>query len=554
MSVGVDPATWPIHSKAVETVIFSRLERLVERRLAANERYGFRRAWKHFSTARPESYNIIRHQRFTHDANVTKAQLKTLIGHKIIKPLLVAAKPQPSSALRVRIFLVAEHEKRRWRVICEAEANDGFELSPEERIELPTVSECKRTFQRYRYFACVDLTSWYYQFKILNAQHTAQFTHGGEHFTFERMPMGHRASATVANCATLALAREAMARAALAAPAHLEVYIDNVRFATMRADDAQKVVKSFFDVCAETRVTVNESRAETLASIGATSHKFLGIEYSQDGNKKFIALSRSFVESIKRLTDGKDPTTLSFRTLERVYGKIRYAAEALALPLGDFYNVIKFFRRRSASIAQGTFSRHDNARWWPCITGSWQTLVRIITTSGPKELLSISQTTRRMTMFTDASSCGFGAILFRDDGTYSAFGAKWTTTEANSLHINILEAIAVLEALQHFSKDLQDVLLDLRIDNTAVMYSVRSTNSKSYTLNKIVTEISNVISEITARCSINSIEYVETQRNAADPWSRIFEETSTFVFPSETTRSWFRRPMFAVEQLPYGRQ
>ena len=118
-------------------------------------------------------------------------------------------------------------------------------------------------------------------------------------------------------------------------------------------------------------------------------------------------------------------------------------------------------------------------------------------------------------LFTDASDHGFGAVLFRLDGTTSIIAGRWTKDESN-LHINCKEALVVKKALT--SLDLRHlVALDLKIDNTSALFTIRSGTSKSHKLNEIVCDIW----KVPEYSLIRSIEYVASGKNHADLPSRL---------------------------------
>ena len=95
-----------------------------------------------------------------------------------------------------------------------------------------------------------------------------------------------------------------------------------------------------------------------------------------------------------------------------------------------------------------------------------------------------------MTLWSDASNSGWGAVLFDDDTqrTY-VVGNKWKEHE-KLLHINIKEARALANAI-YLLEILKDKVVQPFIDNTSFLQSLHKERSKSEHLNK---EITNIVS------------------------------------------------------------
>ena len=109
-------------------------------------------------------------------------------------------------------------------------------------------------------------------------------------------------------------------------------------------------------------------------------------------------------------------------------------------------------------------------------------------------------------------------MLYRPDGSISVIAKRWESDPDDTPHINILEATAILHALDtlHF----QDVRgIHLKIDNTSVMYCLKKTSSRSFALNQII----NKILEHPDYDKIMSISYVASANNRSDVLSRLQE-------------------------------
>ena len=96
----------------------------------------------------------------------------------------------------------------------------------------------------------------------------------------------------------------------------------------------------------------------------------------------------------------------------------------------------------------------------------------------------ISCTLPEITLFTDASNIGWGAVL-----DACRIGGQWTPLEANN-HINYLETLAVFHALRAFHSSLSGKHVCVRIDNmTAVADIGKMGTSHSRKRNSLTREI-----------------------------------------------------------------
>eukprot|EP00760_Papus_ankaliazontas_P030818 PhM_4_TR5033/c0_g1_i1/m.48879 len=84
-----------------------------------------------------------------------------------------------------------------------------------------------------------------------------------------------------------------------------------------------------------------------------------------------------------------------------------------------------------------------------------------------------------MTLYTDASSFGWGAVLFTSEGIVYATGARWPVSFRYEVNAAETRAIALgIEAFaSHFVKG---TTLDLRVDNTSAKAAVSRGVSKSH--------------------------------------------------------------------------
>jgi hypothetical protein len=137
-------------------------------------------------------------------------------------------------------------------------------------------------------------------------------------------------------------------------------------------------------------------------------------------------------------------------------------------------------KTEALKLNKGNFDKHmklsktacDELHWW---INSANSLFKPVVLSQPE-----------VTLFTDASSLGWGGVLDKVN-----IGGRWTPSEANH-HINYLEMLAVFFALKAFQTQLCGKHVCIRIDNmTAVSDIGKMGTSHSRKRNNLTREIWN---------------------------------------------------------------
>jgi hypothetical protein len=123
-----------------------------------------------------------------------------------------------------------------------------------------------------------------------------------------------------------------------------------------------------------------------------------------------------------------------------------------------------------------------------------------------------------LTLFSDASEKGWGALVVDDGGSViGSYGQRWTAKEATR-HINVLEAEALLLAVEKFAPSMADVKeLVVRVDNTSVMFSTAKGSSRSEDLVPWIAKVSAALKKPDVPVTIG---YVKSAENPADGLSR----------------------------------
>ena len=193
----------------------------------------------------------------------------------------------------------------------------------------------------------------------------------------------------------------------------------------------------------------------------------------------------------------------SYEKALSVFGLCIFGSAVLNLQLWAYYYIYKFFRRRNQQVTDNK----DPARMWNTTKDPWIDWFKALNQTRripqrPKEIC---------VLVTDASMTGWGAVMFLA-GTVRSTGGPWPKVFSKwNAHINELEAAAVQRGLESLVP--VECPVDLRVDNTTVMYSLLRRRSRSFHINKC-------LMQITKRWKILSITYVKSQDNVADALSR----------------------------------
>ena len=315
----------------------------------------------------------------------------------------------------------------------------------------------------------------------------------------------------------------AVADAAKAAGVSVTTFIDNVRFGGREEGPVARSAARFKEIVASCGGQVNDEPGNHVHTQGV----FLGVIY--DYQKKTTRLTEEKVQKLKEAKRKmeRDPT---MGDVFSAFGLLFFASQVLRYGMDTEYHTFKFYRRRAAEHAQGTgYALHEQANIWECIKPRLKKWFATLIRNEPAD-----RTIRReeVTLFTDASLTGAGAMLFTEDGLVFTFAAKWTNLE-KSRRIEELEARAITLAVRYFEDHLRGKHIDLRVDNTSVIGALNKGYSKSYNLNKHVSEALGAIGRHF------TVQYVRSAQNLADGLSRLRNPTTSYPLGMESFKKVF---------------
>ena len=194
-----------------------------------------------------------------------------------------------------------------------------------------------------------------------------------------------------------------------------------------------------------------------------------------------------------------------------MFGVCVWASHVTGFPLSEVYHVFKFMRRRSRS---GLGDSQTTV--WNSIKPVWSRWISALATGC--FTWHLEQDLPALTLFTDASQGGWGAVCFTREGRTLIFGDRFSKAERR-LHINVKEALAVKKVLPLLvSAFPRGADIKLFIDNTTAMSWINKRYSSRFVPNAIVTDI--MLAASALDFNIQEAEYVPSALNFADAPSR----------------------------------
>ena len=416
-----------------------------------------------------------------------------------------------------RSFTVSEPEKNRRRWILHPAWFNQSLGNLDHNVEFPTVAEIVEKAATFKHAVCCDFAGFFQQFP-LDDRCGAYFAikKRDRYYIPKTVPTGGCTPPLFAQILTQTIAKKAAAGTQCTADA----FIDNVRFCGNNTGELQEVTRNFFRLASEMGITVNEKVEEAKAS---QLYIFLGIHFDHAKQRVHVTekTRRKLSEMTARIGGGK---TQGFDP-EHCFGLLVWASTVLALPLAKYYHVFKFMRRWARS--------GQRIQIWPSIVEQWKRWMAAIENSAGRQVSTHHGVTpNQYTMFTDACPSGWGAVIFDFRGRHPPIilAGSWGHPHRGK-HINLLELITVRMALETWRGRPEGATIALHVDNTTAIHQIRKTRSRSFLANCEIRKLLRVLD--VSRCTIGSIDYVASDDNPADFWSRLLANGSPQQYGSQ---------------------
>jgi hypothetical protein len=330
----------------------------------------------------------------------------------------------------------------------------------------------------------------------------------GRFLASNRLPMGFKPAADI---------MEAVLRV-LVGPVidgvKVTTHVDNVRFVSADSERLRRATQQFVDNCKSARVTLND---EPDVNQPHACGDFLGMRCDYRTGK--VSMSHSYRAKIDHARRELAKPAITIDMLRELIGKLMYVTRVHRIPVAQYYWAVKFFRRAVSKLATDHCSAQTKVQVWKTAQqqfGIWcDDLLRAAPISHPAR----TETEADLVLVTDASTTGYGGILF-DQRTSEVLqvAGKWDTPKQH-VHINELEADALAIAVRDprvaaRMRDAKKMLV--LVDNTSTAATVAMGSAHAFLLNQAVKR---AVGQFPERLDVR-IGWIPSAENVADILSR----------------------------------
>jgi hypothetical protein len=401
-------------------------------------------------------------------------------------------------------------DRRRW-ILHPKIANDIFPVEGH-GVPFPTMQELEQGVLEDHGVA-IDYRWFFGQFSIdATVALYNCVVHGGRAFRPTTIPTGSSGAPLLAQILTIAVARAACG----ATRVTNNCFIDNTRFCGVESELTQ-VVDAAFSITADIGISINENREICTAR---KTYVFLGIYFDHadcsvalsEKTKRKLALC---VEKIRSAAgDLEQGSGWSFESAQSVFGVTTWASSVVGCSKADHYHVYKYMRRRARVFSEQPLA---SMSIWPCIKSPWLRWLDKLTSAPPRKITSAADDGHEITMYTDASDSGWGAVVWSGNEE-SITADRWRWYQKRH-HINLKELNAVRLAITNLMPKLRNTRIHLHIDNTSAQGQLKKMRSNIFQYNTVLRKLEHLLKA--NNITILSTSYIASASNPADFWSRI---------------------------------
>jgi hypothetical protein len=489
----------------------------------------------------------------------TPSQLEALLKADKIRPLR-----GPINGF-VNMFTIAQHAKKRFRVIAEPAINNTCDREHIYKVKYPSRLERRARARGAKFEAELDFAAYFDQFElsdnVLNwfVVRSRQPINGESLFTLTRLPMGVTFAPSVAQSVTSVLVYPLL---------HLEgvlvdTCIDNIRVVAHDPQQFLLAMRTLLQRIHSAHITLNDAEtwnvpdAELLqrCAVTDTPRIFLGEQYTNDTISNTPTALEKLRAAIRRFDEGSNITTYTKRNFASLVGLMLFMTHTVGVDLARYHTLLRAYGRIIAE------------------TAGWDELC-VITSDAVHEQLKamcaeilrnpavplpiIEPPSRSINDYdaaieVDASGSAWGAIVrINASGAIFNLQQRWSVS---MLHSARAEPTAALRAVQWTRAQLGGTAsIALITDHIAMASGQRRWNSGYGGFSSTGFHLNEFFRELYASGG-GEIFYVEGEQNRADGLSR--DPTAPFQLKTTTSQHTFRdlglltHPFETLPRRPY---
>ena len=329
-SAEIDRSEWPLHAKRVDVLDLKELELMETATPQTIVNNSHALDW----IQDPRRYDKVPVEaaRKAPWTALTSDQIRQLIETGIIEEIL------PGEVLGgVRVFLVAEPSKRRFRVIkCPELINFFLGRDTLMKLDMATKAQIIGLVHKGSFGAEYDFSSFFDQFELrYDISRRQCFKKGRKWYRLCRGAMGQRQMVEVAHTTTKKLADFPGRECAT------EAVIDNVAFVGGSGADSGPVLRDaerFLERVRRVNGTLNGDTSDPMSLI-STKMVFCGVEL--DFTDKTVRMTQKVLEKL-RLSHG-NRAGWTRRNLAAHFGLLFWAVGLVVVNPGDYFDALKFY-------------------------------------------------------------------------------------------------------------------------------------------------------------------------------------------------------------------
>lgn len=450
--------------------------------------------WTLLRTFRDTQHPPPRHSQ----AHLPQADITALLSADIIEP---CSDPHPVLASAFTVVEEKHSTLRRRFILWPEELNSWiYSKGYRPQVELRN-TDVHSVLEPYG--GITDLTTSFFQVPLpSDLRHLFCFADSdGNIFQLTALPMGLCISPEIMQHVTATLAGDPDFSLNPLPGVHARAYIDNIQLTGPR----EAVIKGMEEVKSRAKafhIQLNED--ETFVG---THYTFAGVFYNHIDHT--VQLGKK--THSKLLLDKLD--NLTMETLERLLGRLWFAAHILDVPIHTYWWLLKNIRRRFALWSRGLVDGSSPAALSPCALRHLYSWYKIASANQPRRIVALPHSSAHFDVFTDATLQGWGAVCINRVSKYTTIvGSRWSSPAHN---INAAELRAIHCAFAALRPSLQEgAHIALHIDNTSALAALRRGFARSHALNS---EITTALKRLPYR--IHS-RYIKSGDNPADMPSR----------------------------------
>ena len=347
-----------------------------------------------------------------------------------------------------RYFLVPKKGPNEWRPIINLKPLNQFLRYRHFKME--GITTVRHTVRRDDFLAKVDLTDAYFTVPIFRGHRKyLRFRWGRKTYEYTCLPFGLSASPWVftklLRVAVAFLRRQGV---------RLVIYLDDLLIVGSTAEECEASVRLVIEVLESLGFLINFKKSEI---IPIQCLEYIGL-ITNSVSMTFRLTDKKCADIRRLCSDALKKGNCSLRHLAKIIGNLNWATYAVNFAQAHFRSLQAVFISASrannddleACVTLDPDSRADLS-WW--ISADFNT-GKALLPSRPEVRLS-----------SDSSLSGWGAVCLG-----SKTSGFWTGDDLR-LHINSLEILAALKALECFASSLSDCTVEIEVDNlSAVCY------------------------------------------------------------------------------------